>query len=74
MKLLKYSFSYILFLSIISCQKSNYCECSTYDNNGEFQLLITRGEVEGLECDSKEIVITDNGDTNTIVCETVRRY
>ena len=73
MKILKLLLISILFLTVGACLKSDVCECSTYDSNDELLYLISVPSEDNSDCNSREEFVTDNGDTNTTICEIVRR-
>ena len=73
MKILKLTLSLVLLISLVGCLKSDVCECSTYDSNDELLYLISVPSEDSSDCNSREEFVTDSGDTNTTICEIVRR-
>lgn len=73
MKSLKTTSTIIVLITLVSCLKSDVCECTTYDSDGEARTIVSQGNLSSDDCDSQETYITSNGDTNTIICQVVRR-
>ena len=73
MKLIKFLFLIFSLVSIVSCLKSDVCECTTYDSDGDVITIVSQGNLGGPDCDSQETVINSSGDTNYIICQIVRR-
>ncbi|MEN8927634.1 MAG: hypothetical protein ABF242_02810 [Flavobacteriales bacterium] len=69
---LKTLFFVVSIITCLSCLKSNVCECSTFDEEGEFLFLVSN-EDQVENCDSSDTIITDSGDTNYVFCTIEKR-